>query len=85
MNKVILIFLVTMAIAQLANSMCCSCTGFGAVGGCCATKSCNIFCCNCAGQCRSEGWGRRRRSPFEEREDFSSATRIMKGKSISLV
>ena len=78
MTKVILIFLGIMAIAQLANSMCCSCSGFGAMGGCCATRSCNIFCCNCDGTCRSGGW-RRKRSPEEMIENVYNGGRIMRG------
>ena len=66
MQKIIITLIAVASIAAVANAFCCNrcdssthcqdgtrCAEFH-TGGCCATgpRPCNIFCCNCDGQCR---------------------------------
>ena len=64
MQKVVIItFIVVASIAAVVNAHCCNSCPYSSHCqdgthcnywvSCCATGSCNFFCCNCAGQCRN--------------------------------
>ena len=47
-----LVFCIILKISLISSKCCPHNTGKNVLG-CCATGKCNIFCCNCDGQCRS--------------------------------
>ena len=53
MNVIIALLFVVLVFFEIeqASSKCCK--GASSTFGCCATGRCNIFCCNCDGDCRS--------------------------------
>ena len=63
MQKVIITFIAVVSIAAVANAACCNSCPYSSHCqdgthcsywvSCCATGSCNFFCCNCAGDCRN--------------------------------